>query len=82
MNLHYVLILNTRDVFATVHSRVDSYDDSTINFTSSKLTKNEVSLKISNIAAYTVYTWWKSNLKRILLFLRRKYEKLFILYSS
>ena len=25
--------------------------------TSSKLTKNEVSLEISNITAYTVYTW-------------------------
>ena len=28
LNLRSVLILNTRDVFAVVYSRVDSYDDS------------------------------------------------------
>ena len=65
-----------------VYSRVDLYDDSTINLTSSKLSKNEVSLEISNIIAYTVYTWWKSNMKRTLLFLRTKYEKQFIVANK
>ena len=65
-----------------VYSKVDSYDDSTTNLISLKLTKNEVSLEISNITAYTVYTWWKSNTKRTLLFLRRKYEKLFVVANK
>ena len=54
----------------------------TLPLTSSKLSKNEVSLEISNIIAYTVYTWWKSNMKRTLLFLRRKYEKQFIVANK
>ena len=65
-----------------VYSRVDSYNNSTINLTSLKFTKNEVSLEISNITVYTVYTWWKSNMKRTLLFLRKKYEKQFIVANK
>ena len=64
------------------YNKVDSYDDSTINLISLKLTKNEVSLEISNTTAYIVYTWWKSNMKRTLLFLRRKYEKLFVVANK
>ena len=65
-----------------VYSNVDSYDDSTIDLISLKLTKNEVYLKISNTTAYTVYTRWKSNMKTTLLFLRRKYEKLFVVANK
>ena len=41
--LRFVLIMNTRDEFAIVYSKADSYDDSTIlvhRLTSSKLSKN------------------------------------------
>ena len=65
-----------------VYSRVDSYNDSTINLTSSKLMKNEVSLEIFNITTGTVYTRFKSNMKITFLFLRRKYKKQFIVANK
>ena len=70
--------LNMQDVY----SRVDSYNDSTINLTSLKLMKNEVSLEIFNITIDTVYTRFKSNMKRTFLFLRRKYKKQFIVANK